>query len=91
MQPENQGFYKEVVDLLNSSRNKAKKSVDSIMTYTYYEVGKRIAEEEQTGKKRAEYGKQLLENLSKILTKEFGKGWFFNKFKTNEKILFMIF
>ena len=46
------------------------------MTYTYYEVGRRIVEEEQKGEKRAEYGKQLVENLSKILTKEFGKGFF---------------
>ena len=73
MQLENKKFYKEVVELLNNARNKVKRSVDSIMTYTYYEVGRRIVEEEQKGEKRAEYGKQLVENLSKILTKEFGK------------------
>ena len=72
----NQKFYKEVVELLNNARNKVKRTVDSIMTYTYYEVGRRIVEEEQKGEKRAEYGKQLVENLSKILTKEFGKGFF---------------
>ena len=76
MQLENKKFYKEVVELLNNARNKVKRSVDSIMTYTYYEVGRRIVEEEQKGEKRAEYGKQLVENLSKILTKEFGKGFF---------------
>ena len=76
MQLENQKFYKEVVELLNNARNKVKRSVDSIMTYTYYEVGRRIVEEEQKGEKRAEYGKQLVENLSKILTKEFGKEFF---------------
>ena len=76
MQLENQKFHKEVVELLNNTRNKVKRSVDSIMTYTYYEVGRRIVEEEQKGKERAEYGKQLVENLSKILTKEFGKGFF---------------
>ena len=47
MQLENQKFYKEVVELLNNARNKVKRSVDSIMTYTYYEVGRRIVEEEQ--------------------------------------------
>ncbi|WP_435308641.1 DUF1016 N-terminal domain-containing protein [Sebaldella termitidis] len=76
MQLENQKFHKEVVELLNNARNKVKRSVDSIMTYTYYEVSRRIVEEEQKGEKRAEYGKQLVENLSKILTKEFGKGFF---------------
>ncbi|SUI24958.1 Uncharacterised protein [Sebaldella termitidis] len=35
----NQKFYKEVVELLNNARNKVKRTVDSIMTYTYYEVG----------------------------------------------------
>ncbi|MCP1224625.1 YhcG family protein [Sebaldella sp. S0638] len=77
MKLENQKFYKEVVDLLNDARNKVKRTVDSVMTYTYYEVGRRIVEEEQKGRERAEYGKQLLENLSKILTKEFGKGFSF--------------
>ncbi|WP_243396798.1 PDDEXK nuclease domain-containing protein [Flavobacterium pectinovorum] len=45
------------------------------MTITYFEIGKIIVEEEQNGKDRAEYGKQLLKNLSKQLTKEFGKGF----------------
>ena len=39
MQLENQKFYKEVVELLNNARNKFKRSVDGIMTYTYYEIG----------------------------------------------------
>ena len=39
MQLENKKFYKEVVELLNNARNKVKRTVDSIMTYTYYEVG----------------------------------------------------
>ena len=77
MKLENRKFYKEVVDLLNGARNKVKRTVDSIMTYTYYEVGRRIVEEEQKGRERAEYGRQLLENLSKVLTKEFGKGFSF--------------
>ena len=75
MELENQRFYKEVVELLNNARNKIKRNVDSVMTYTYYEVGRRIIKEEQDGKERAEYGKQLLKNLSKVLTKEFGKGF----------------
>ena len=39
MQLENKKFYKEVVELLNNARNKVKRTADSIMTYTYYEVG----------------------------------------------------
>ena len=45
------------------------------MTKTYFEIGKRIVEEEQKGKSRADYGKALLKNLSIELTKEFGKGF----------------
>ncbi|GAA4124386.1 PDDEXK nuclease domain-containing protein [Flavobacterium chungbukense] len=45
------------------------------MTITYFEIGRIIVEEEQNGKDRAEYGKQLLKGLSQQLTKEFGKGF----------------
>lgn len=45
------------------------------MTYTYFEIGRMIVEEEQNGKERAEYGKQILKGLSQQLTKEFGKGF----------------
>lgn len=45
------------------------------MVNTYFEIGRMIVEEEQEGKKRAAYGKKLLETLSKKLTLEFGKGF----------------
>ena len=45
------------------------------MVYTYYEIGRMIVEDEQKGKERAEYGKQVLKELSKKLTIEFGKGF----------------
>lgn len=45
------------------------------MVYTYYEIGRRIIVEEQNGSNRAEYGKQVLKELSSYLTDEFGKGY----------------
>ena len=45
------------------------------MAKTYFLIGKRIVEEEQNGEKRAEYGDELIKNLSLRLTKEFGKGF----------------
>lgn len=45
------------------------------MVQTYFELGKSIVEEEQNGKAEATYGEYLLQNLSKELTKEFGKGY----------------
>jgi DUF1016 N-terminal domain len=45
------------------------------MVHTYYEIGRMIVEDEQQGKERAEYGKQVLKELSNRLTAEFGKGF----------------
>ena len=45
------------------------------MVEAYWEIGRRIVEEEQRGKERAEYGKEIVKNLSKELTEEFGKGF----------------
>lgn len=45
------------------------------MVGTYFEIGERIVENEQGGKERAAYGKEIIKTLSKVLTKEFGKGF----------------
>ena len=45
------------------------------MVYAYYEIGRTIIEEEQSGKGRAEYGKRMLQGLSDYLTEKFGKGF----------------
>ncbi len=45
------------------------------MVLPYFEIGRMIVEEEHDGKERAGYGKQILKELSKVLTKEFGKGF----------------
>jgi len=61
--------------LLHSARNSIYQTINTTMTQTYWEIGKRIVEEEQGGEKRAEYGKALIKNLSMELTREFGKGF----------------
>ena len=43
------------------------------MVEVYWEIGRKIVEEEQRGKERAEYGKEIVKNLSKKLTEEYGK------------------
>ena len=68
-------FLEQVAELLENARKSARASVNLTMVYTYYEIGKRIVEEEQNGADRAEYGKHLLAELSEYLTKEFGKGF----------------
>ncbi|WP_407534454.1 PDDEXK nuclease domain-containing protein [Elizabethkingia miricola] len=65
----------EIRNILAQARMKAYQSVNSVMVEAYWLIGKRIVEEEQNGKERAEYGEALLKNLSVALTKEFGKGF----------------
>ena len=72
---ENQKFYQDISQLLDSARRQAKSAVNTAMVYTYYEIGRRIVEEEQHGENRAAYGQQILKGLSEYLTKEFGKGF----------------
>ncbi|KIM12983.1 MAG: hypothetical protein KU38_02775 [Sulfurovum sp. FS08-3] len=68
-------FYQDIKELLQSARNKVYQTINTTMTQTYYEIGKRIVEEEQGGETRAEYGTALLKSLSIELCKEFGKGF----------------
>lgn len=68
-------FYSEIKELLVNAKNKVYQTINTTMTQTYFEIGRRIVEEEQGGENRAKYGKALLKNLSNELSKEFGKGY----------------
>jgi predicted nuclease of restriction endonuclease-like (RecB) superfamily len=68
-------FVKELVGLFEQARHYAAIAVNSILTATYWETGRRIVEFEQHGRKRAEYGEELLTKLSQDLTKQFGRGF----------------
>lgn len=68
-------IYEEIKNLLTSARNNITSNINSTMAKTYFLIGKRIVEEEQSGKERAIYGDELIKNLSLRLTKDFGKGF----------------
>ena len=68
-------FIKGIKDLVSESRRQAYAAINQRMVKTYWQIGRRIVEEEQQGKQRAGYGKQLLKQLSAALTDEFGKGF----------------
>lgn len=68
-------IYEEIKNLLTSARNSITSTINSTMAKTYFLIGKRIVEEEQNGNERAEYGDELIKNLSLRLTKDFGKGF----------------
>ena len=71
----NNDFFNEIKDILAQARGKAAPAVNSVMVEAYWNIGKRIVEEEQGGQSKAQYGAKLLQNLSKQLTQEFGKGF----------------
>jgi predicted nuclease of restriction endonuclease-like (RecB) superfamily len=74
--PENyNNIHAGIVELLKTARSAAARNVNSIMTATYWEIGRRIVMFEQAGEHRAEYGEKLIEQLSGDLTRQFGRGF----------------
>jgi predicted nuclease of restriction endonuclease-like (RecB) superfamily len=65
----------EVRGLIHTARHAAATTVNTLQVLTNYEIGRRIVEHEQKGAKRAEYGKELLKELSTRLSEEFGGGF----------------
>ena len=68
-------FVSDVKKLVEQGRNAAYGAVNSIMIETYWRIGQRIVEQEQKGRERADYGKQLIKLLSEELTRTYGRGW----------------
>ena len=68
-------FINEIKNILKNAQAKAVNAVNSAMVFAYWEIGKRIIEEEQNGKEKADYGsfllKELAQNLSVVLGKNF--------------------
>ena len=78
------GLIGGIGELLEAARRNAARAVNALMTATYWEIGRRIVEFEQRGKKRAEYGEELLQRLAQDLTARFGRGFSYpnvNKFR----------
>lgn len=69
------GLYTEVREIIASARQNAVRSVDFCRVQMYWQIGRRILDEEQKGKERADYGAYLLKNLAKKLEPEFGSGF----------------
>ena len=64
-----------VVELLEAGRRQAARAVHSVLTSTYWLVGRRLIEHEQKGHSRAPYGAELLKRLSKDLQQRLGRGF----------------
>ena len=69
------GIVAEIKTVLESARRNVARQVNSELLSTYWNIGRIISEYEQTVPERADYGKQTLKELAKVLTAEFGKGF----------------
>jgi hypothetical protein len=74
-EPEYGGLLTGISDLLDQARRMSARTVNNVLTATYWEIGRRIVEYEQGGKARAEYGEELLKALSRDLTAKHGRGF----------------
>lgn len=68
-------YVQEIKQILAAARQRAFRAINSALIEGYWHIGQRIVEEEQNGSDRAEYGKEIIKNISKELTAEFGKGY----------------
>jgi predicted nuclease of restriction endonuclease-like (RecB) superfamily len=65
----------EISHVITEARRSSVRAVNTVMTATYWEVGRRIVEFEQGGERRAAYGQELLRRLAEDLTERFGRGF----------------
>jgi predicted nuclease of restriction endonuclease-like (RecB) superfamily len=72
----------DVARLVEDARRAAARSINTVMTSTYWQIGRCIVEREQAGAPRAGYGDALLQRLSADLTKRFGRGFSIDRLET---------
>lgn len=70
-----QEMVNEIRGIMNTARQNVAKQVNSELIAAYWNIGRVIVEHEQASNERAEYGKETMRQLSKTLTREFGKGF----------------
>jgi len=74
-EPTSNQLFESIRELIQTSRRQVVRQVNSAMVKTYFEIGRQIVENEQGGKERAGYAKEVLKTLSGKLQNEFGKGF----------------
>lgn len=68
-------FFDDVRQIIETARSHAIRSVDFCRVQMYWQLGRRIFEQEQQGKNRADYGTYLIRNLAKVIEPEYGTGF----------------
>ena len=69
------GLIGGIAELLETARRASARTVNALMTATYWEIGRRIVEFEQAGKSKAQYGEEVIDQLASDLTNRFGRGF----------------
>ena len=93
LKPMSNNYQKALSDikrLVQQARYASSRSVNAIMTATYWEIGRRIVQVEQKGKQRAGYGERLIQKLAKDLVKSCGKGFSFRNL-TNCRKFYLLY
>ena len=72
---EERQFYRDVRDILENARSNAYVVANDIMTYAYWNVGKRIVEQELKGSAKAKYGSYIIKRLAQELSDQYGTGF----------------
>lgn len=68
-------LFQRVVEIIHGAQDRVARAVNTTMVQTYWEIGRQIVLVEQQGDQRADYGEQVLIQVSERLTKRFGKGF----------------
>ena len=68
-------LYQSVRRVIQEARRAVSRYANSAMVETYWRVGYLIVEDEQKGRRKAEYGKAVLRDLAARLTAEYGSGY----------------
>ena len=71
----NKDLFIAIKQIIESARAKSYRAVNTFLLESYWQIGELIVEDEQQGKRKAEYGKGTLKVLATQLTQEFGKGF----------------
>ena len=71
----NKDLFEDIKQIINDAKSKIYTTINITIINAYWNIGKKIVEEEQNGKRRAGYGEHLIKELSLRLTNEFGKGF----------------
>ena len=72
---DSQAMIAEIRDIMQKARNNVARQINNELLMTYWNIGRIIVEHEQNNSDRAAYGQETLRQLSRTLTKEFGKGF----------------